>query len=234
MRVDTLTLTEVVYKLRSDHPLCAFTAEDEEAKVILNKVTYDHERDRGKAIVTAVGPKETYQDLAERVQKVYPEATPLKEGEDFATFKVHLEEDTLRDRRSPELFAIENFGDDAIIEPSVIKEGYLHSRIIVTGDVDVQELLERYKDGVEDELWEDFKLIRMDDFDPQRQIIGSFDNDLTPKQLEVIKVAHALGFYDTPRKSTLDDISSIFGISKAAVHNRLQSAERKVIGDFFS
>lgn len=56
--------------------------------------------------------------------------------------------------------------------------------------------------------------------------------DLTPKQLETIRTAHRLGFYKTPRDATLDELAAIFGISKAAVHNRLQAAERLVIGDW--
>lgn len=55
---------------------------------------------------------------------------------------------------------------------------------------------------------------------------------LTEKQRETILTAHEIGFYNTPRDSTLDDLSRIFGISKAAAHNRLQAAERKVIARF--
>lgn len=228
-----MALTEVVYTIKSDYPLARYTAEHEDAKVVYNKITYDGETGRGRAMVTAVGPKEDYQALAKLIHDLFEDAVPLKEGEDFATFKVGLDIERLREENAPEVFALTHFGKDAMIEPGLVKEGYLHSRVIVPNEIDMQALLAEYKQGVEDGLWQDFKLIRVDDFAPEQQILGSFDNDLTPKQLEVIKVAHALGFYDTPRKSTLDDISAIFGISKAAVHNRLQSAERKVIGEFF-
>lgn len=55
---------------------------------------------------------------------------------------------------------------------------------------------------------------------------------LTGKQLDALLTAHRLGYYDVPRQATLDDVAHVFGISKAAVHNRLQAAEAYVIGDF--
>lgn len=55
---------------------------------------------------------------------------------------------------------------------------------------------------------------------------------LTPKQLAVVLAAHDLGLYETPRRANLDALAERFGISKAAVHNRLVIAERKIIGDF--
>ena len=100
--------------------------------------------------------------------------------------------------------------------------------------MDLADLLASYERGVKEGRWSDFKLIRIDDYDPEQQISGAFSENLTPKQLEVLKTALALGFYNTPRSVTLDDLSSIFGISKAAVHNRLQAAERKVISKFFA
>lgn len=55
---------------------------------------------------------------------------------------------------------------------------------------------------------------------------------LTPKQLDVLVLASDLGFYNTPRDANLDALAHVLGISKAAVHTRLQTAERKVIADY--
>ena len=141
--------------------------------------------------------------------------------------------DVLKKTGNPTAFALDYFGDSAILEPALVKDGYLHSRLLITGKVDLADLLASYERGVKEGRWSDFKLIRIDDYDPEQQIHGAFTENLTQKQLEVIKTALALGFYNTPRDITLDDLSSIFGISKAAVHNRLQAAERKVIAKFF-
>jgi predicted DNA binding protein len=43
-----------------------------------------------------------------------------------------------------------------------------------------------------------------------------------------------LGFYDNPRRCNLESLANVFGISKAAAHNRLKSAERKILTSYFS
>lgn len=56
--------------------------------------------------------------------------------------------------------------------------------------------------------------------------------DLTPKQLETLRIAHDAGYYETPKGVKLDDLAEHFGVSKAAIHSRLKAAERLVIGDW--
>jgi predicted DNA binding protein len=62
----------------------------------------------------------------------------------------------------------------------------------------------------------------------------SIDLDiLTEKQLETLEIALDKGYYDRPREASLDDIASLFDISKSAVSQRLRSAEGKIIQDAF-
>ncbi len=67
----------------------------------------------------------------------------------------------------------------------------------------------------------------------ERWPVGTYDDTLTPKQTEMLRMALALGLYDTPRRCTLDTLADIFGISKAAAHNRMKGAERKILSRFF-
>ncbi|WP_075056530.1 helix-turn-helix domain-containing protein [Thermogymnomonas acidicola] len=54
---------------------------------------------------------------------------------------------------------------------------------------------------------------------------------LTEDEERVLKIAINNGFFDTPRKITLTEISQITRASKSTVNYRLKSAIRKVIGE---
>jgi predicted DNA binding protein len=226
--------TEVVYKIRSDHdPICLATEANPELKAVVNQISWDDATSQGKAIITLMGPDDKLAALAQQLSPVHDRVETVSQGKEQLVVRVASRLETMRKAGNPSAFGLDYFGDDAIVQPSLVKEGYLHVRLVVTGKVDLADLLAHYEKGVKDGRWSDFKLIRIDDYDPETQIAGAFTENLTQKQLEVIKTALALGFYNTPRDITLDDLSNIFGISKAAVHNRLQAAERKVIAKFF-
>lgn len=227
--------TEVVYKIRSEvFPLCTFTESHPEVRVVLNQTSWDDETRSGKALITILGPDDKIQQLADALSAVYDRREIVSVSKEQIVLKAQGRMDTMRKSGNPTAFGLEYFGENAIVDPAVFKDGYCHTRLIISGKVDLADLLGNYEKGVKDGRWSDFKLIRIDDFDPEQQITGAFTENLTQKQLEVIKTALALGFYNTPRDITLDDLSNIFGISKAAVHNRLQAAERKVIAKFFA
>ncbi|MFA5861940.1 MAG: helix-turn-helix domain-containing protein [Candidatus Thermoplasmatota archaeon] len=226
--------TEVVYKIKSDiFPICTYTAAHPDVKVVLNHVSWDAEARAAKTLITILGPEERIAELANALSQVYDRIETVHHSKEQLILKGVAKLDLLKKSGNPTAFALDYFGDAAIIEPALVKEGYLHTRLLITGKVDLADLLSAYERGLKDGRWSDFKLVRIDDYDPEAQIHGAFTENLTQKQLEVIKTALALGFYNTPRDITLDGLSNIFGISKAAVHNRLQAAERKVIQKFF-
>lgn len=230
-----MTLTEVVYKIRSEgHPLCELTAEDEELKAIVNQSSWDPDTGIQKGILSIIGTENQAEEVLDYLPKLFDNHEVLDRDAEETSVRFETSIETHRDTLNPLAFTLEYFGDSAVIEPTLVKEGYFHCRVLAPGDLDLASMLEDYETGVEEGFWDDFKLVRMEDYDAELQAQGAFVENLTQKQLEVIKTGLALGFYNTPRDITLDDLSNIFGISKAAVHNRLQAAERKVISKFFS
>ena len=226
--------TEVVYKIRSDlFPLCSVTEGNPDVKVIVNQTSWDDATGVSRSLITLMGPDDKLQPLADSLNGVFDKMEVAAQSKEQLILRVTARLDTLKKTGNPTAFALDYFGDDAVLEPALVKDGYFHTRLLITGKVDLADLLASYEKGVKEGRWTDFKLIRIDEYDPEQQIAGAFTESLTQKQLEVIKTALALGFYNTPRDITLDDLSNIFGISKAAVHNRLQAAERKVIAKFF-
>lgn len=57
-------------------------------------------------------------------------------------------------------------------------------------------------------------------------------SEVNPQQVETARVAHRMGFYDSPRRCTLDDIAQDVGVSKSTVHHRLHPVERHALGQF--
>ncbi len=230
-----MSLTEVVYKIKSDSSvLCAATEKTAEVRIILTLTSWDDATRVAKALVTFIGPESHIGDLLREMNKEFESFEVVKSGKDQTTLRAVTSLDRLCQTGNPVAFALEHFGERAIVGPALIRDGCLTMRLIVTGKVDLASMLADYEKGAKSGRWGEFKLVRIDDFDPEQQIYGAFTEGLTQKQLEVIKTALALGFYNTPRDITLDDLANIFGISKAAVHNRLQAAERKVIAKFFA
>lgn len=226
--------TEVVYKIKSDiFPICSYTLAHADVKVVMNHVSWDSDTRAARTLITIMGPEERITELANALGQVYDRVETVHHSKEQLILKAVAKLDVLKKSGNPTAFALDYFGDTAVMEPALVKDGYFHTRLLITGKIDLADLLAAYERGVKEGRWSDFKLVRIDDYDPEAQIHGAFTENLTQKQLEVIKTALALGFYNTPRDITLDDLSNIFGISKAAVHNRLQAAERKVIQKFF-
>jgi len=52
---------------------------------------------------------------------------------------------------------------------------------------------------------------------------------LTERQRSLLELAHRLGYYETPARSTLDRLAAIAGVSKAAVSKTLRRAEARLL-----
>jgi predicted DNA binding protein len=74
---------------------------------------------------------------------------------------------------------------------------------------------------------DDFKLLHVGEYQPELRLRKG--TRLTPRQEEVLRLAISMGYYSDPRACTLEDMAEAFGVSKAAVHKRLQTAENALI-----
>lgn len=132
----------------------------------------------------------------------------------------------------PVELATKLLGRDAFFAPLLVVGGYIHIRVIATPPADAQtfnELLRRLTTATNPE---DFKLIHTGAYDPPLRLLPR-DDQISPRQEEVLKLATELGYYDEPRKVTLEEVARAFGVSKAAVHKRLMAAESKIIKNYY-
>jgi hypothetical protein len=67
--------------------------------------------------------------------------------------------------------------------------------------------------------------------DPQASVQLS---TLTAKEWEALELAVAKGYYENPRRVSLADLAAEFGITRAAVSQRLNRAERKIVTQLFT
>jgi predicted DNA binding protein len=56
---------------------------------------------------------------------------------------------------------------------------------------------------------------------------------LTDRQLEVLKTAYNMGFYDVPREASIEDIAAEVGLNSGTVSEHLQRAERNILSQQF-
>ncbi|PWR76316.1 helix-turn-helix domain-containing protein [Methanospirillum stamsii] len=74
------------------------------------------------------------------------------------------------------------------------------------------------------------------DISYEKATFGPYDlmQTLTKKQQEVIMLAKKQGYYQNPRKITLEDISRLSGLSKATVAEHLRKAENRIMNSLLA
>lgn len=122
----------------------------------------------------------------------------------------------------------------------------------ITGPFQIEDGRERWHVGFDDDRSEDetlAELERHNDFNVEnRDQFGAttlFDllensesamrlldgcRSLTETERETFETASRVGYYETPRGATLDDLAEHFDVSKTAVSMNLRRGERKILG----
>ena len=63
---------------------------------------------------------------------------------------------------------------------------------------------------------------------------GMVESGPTLQQLKILKNAYKHGWYDTPKKVSIRELSNLMGISKSSIAEQLVKAEEKVVGSFIN
>lgn len=91
----------------------------------------------------------------------------------------------------------------------------------VGSDADIQTL---YRD-IAGEPHLAFEVLETGEYEPT---IGPFSRALTTRQQEVLEVAVEVGYYTTPRRSTLEDVAATVGIAPTTAGEHLRKIEERV------
>ncbi|HEV8360657.1 MAG TPA: helix-turn-helix domain-containing protein [Candidatus Thermoplasmatota archaeon] len=225
-----MPLTEFVFKVRSEKSLlCEFTRDHRDAQVMINLLRSDAGPSFREALYTILAPRALWQGLLKHFPREYGHFEPVQEHDDYVTVKAPLKLDYARGH-NPIVAALEVLGPDAWFHPLLVKDGYLHISVVspsVQGRDRFMAYTKRMREHVSPD---DFKLVHVGPY--MAPALAQAREGLTPGQNEVLKMAVALGYYDTPRGCTIEDLAEAFGVSKAAAHKRLKAAENKIIKEF--
>jgi len=130
--------------------------------------------------------------------------------------------------QDPVELATHLLGPDVFFAPLLVHDGFIHVRVYATPPAESRsfsELLRRITAAANPE---EFQLIHSGEWDPVTALLPPAER-VTERQREVLRVAIEFGYYDEPRRCTLQEIAHALGVSKAAVHKQLVAAESRIL-----
>jgi hypothetical protein len=228
-------MTELLFQVEAlQWPVAAFTREHSGSRVIMNHVRFDEDHFPVRNIFTVLTEKpEHAQEFMRMARDLYSDVQVLRHDPAAMSLLVEPAFEKMKFFKAPFTAALRALGPDRILRPIVIKDGWLTIGIITAAELEISEIIRTASTNFQKADMA-MKMIRWGEYKPEDHPIGDYEEKLTPKQTEIVKMGLALGFYDNPRRCTLDTLASVFGISKAAAHNRLKGAERKILTSYFS
>ncbi|MEK6975485.1 MAG: helix-turn-helix domain-containing protein [Candidatus Thermoplasmatota archaeon] len=227
-------LTEYVFKIRSDdNLLCQFTAEHPEVRLVVSLLRPSAAAPVEKAIVTILADKVTRtRFLTGQFAKRYGSFGVLSENESYASVEISTTVLTYYQKHDPIQLTLRMLGPETVFQPVIVEGGYILIAVMSPNPAGLHAFNEFTKHMRQVVPADDFKLLHVGEYQPELRLKARA-KVLTPRQQEVLKMAIAMGYYSDPRAVTMEDLSEAFGVSKAAVHKRMQMAENALIRSHF-
>ena len=227
-------LTEYVFKIRSDdNLLCQFTKENPQVRLVVSLLRPSAAAPVERAIVTILADKQTRtRFLTGQFAKRYGSFTILSENESYASVEISTTVLTYYQKHDPIQLTLRMLGPETVFQPVIVEGGYILIAVMSPNPAGLAAFNEFTKHMRQVVPADDFKLLHVGEYQPELRLKARAKS-LTPRQQEVLKMAIAMGYYSDPRAVTLEDLSTAFGVSKAAVHKRMQMAENALIRSHF-
>lgn len=127
----------------------------------------------------------------------------------------------------------EAWGQDAALRCIVLQDGEAYARAFLARPHTSERLAQRLADCAHLAGWTEWDLVALRPLATHAPP-SPWPEPLTQRQLEVLRVAHALGYYRTPRECTLEHVASTLGVSANAIHKNLVLAESKLIASYLA
>lgn len=128
----------------------------------------------------------------------------------------------------------------------ILRENGIPNRLVLSPDcfncvVTVAEWddFQRLADKLQEQFGE-FKLLSVNQVETTGAPLGSGQlgrvvrNELSRDQLNVLQTAHELGYFETPRRTSADDIATELDIAQSTLSERLRLAEDRLFDLIFS
>jgi predicted DNA binding protein len=227
-------LTEYMFKIRSeDNLLCRFTSDHQDVRIVLNLLRAGANVPVERAIVTILAdPRTRRRFLTGEFAKKYGSYDVLSENDDYASVEITTAVLSYYQKHDPIQLTLQMLGPETVFLPVIVESGYIHINV-VSPNPDGLRAFNQFTTHMRRVVpADDFKLLHVGEFQPDLAA-RNHGRSLTPRQEEVVRMAIAMGYYSDPRRCNLEDLAGTFGVSKAAVHKRLQLAENSLIRSRF-
>jgi predicted DNA binding protein len=226
-------LTEVVLELRlPESRLNALLARGRSGRIVLHPLAMNGASTPARFLVTTHGLDAEKNTVEAALAEILDRLEPVREEAGSATYLADLRPAVREAVTSRLAQALEGVGGELVNRPVLLTDGKAVISFVTTRAGPVEEGMRRliHRLQIEGTV---AHIVRIGRQHPAEQTLGLYEDRLTDKQVEILRLALALGLYDTPRRCTLEDLAHIFGISKAAAHSRMKNAERKILQHYF-
>ena len=115
------------------------------------------------------------------------------------------------------------------VPPVSHREGWEHYRIIGFGAKDSQRFFRGLKSKAVTEILSKRVATQASITDYSAVSLGSFLADLTKKQIQAFLMALELGYYELPKRTTLDQIANVNRIPRSTFESHVRKAESKIM-----
>lgn len=223
-------LREYFFRTSSQtNALCRWTRNEPERWILIQLLRPEASAQAQRAIFTIHGPnRDAARFLTEEFGRRYAAFKTLRSDDDLVSVEVSNYLLPAYRGLDPVQMATQMLGPDAIFSPVLVHDGYIHIRVTAPsppGESPMPELIKRLTKATRPE---DFELIHSATWEPVARLKPR-PYRLTPKQGQVLDLAIEFGYYDDPRRCTLEELSKALGVSKAAIHKHLMAAESKIL-----
>lgn len=226
------TMTEVALSATwPSLPLLAFSRDHPDATVVFNPLV-DETRDApGTTLVTVVASAREGREAVAALRSL-----PGMDAVDL----VSLDEEHVSVRVKglgaglPSARLLRRIGRDVYLKPLLLERGETTISAILTHPSPDAEVRERIAAVASEAGWTAWDILDLQPVASDPALDDSGADRLTARQEEILKIAHALGYYRTPRGCTLDDVARTLGISANAIHKNLSAAEQKIVGAYLA
>lgn len=229
-RVEPTTPWEVVLRVRGESGLAGFLAQTPGARAALHVLAHDAAREQSSLLVL-LAPEEAqtklFASLEDRPDVAHVEV--VERAATHATCRLRT-----RERGAYALgWWSDVWGHDAVLRSIAYDGADMHIRALLCRPLTQDRLEQRLAACAHAAGWTDWGVVSL------RRLGGgsppeALPEPLTQRQLEVLRVAHALGYYRTPRACTLEQVAGTLGVSANAVHKNLVLAEGKLIAAYLA
>jgi predicted DNA binding protein len=231
---NSLSLTEITFEVADDrYPLCRATANPSDATAVLRVLDAGRASGRFRTLISFHGSPEEADALPRdlRASRTGGELDILSHGPGFVTLRTDAptnDPGSASVRLVAVLRLLDAFGPDTIVEPFLVRRGRIRARVLVPKQVDTQRALVSLQEIQRGSGFRDFRIIRVTGLEAVRYL-DLLRRVLTPDQEELLRLAASMGYYETPKGATLEDIAAKVGLSISPVHKRLKTIEETLV-----